>query len=67
MELKIKEFAARERVNERTVRRWIARGAIEARRTPGGGVRIAVEPVEPTSASTAPSLLVMSAPRGVEN
>lgn len=41
-ELTIKEFAALERVDERTVRRWIAKGAVEARRTPGGGVRVIV-------------------------
>lgn len=39
-ELTIKEFAAQERVHEQTVRRWIAKGAVEVRRTPGGGVRI---------------------------
>lgn len=40
MELTVKEMASRERVDERTVRRWIAKGAVEIRRTPGGGVRI---------------------------
>jgi excisionase family DNA binding protein len=40
MELTIKEFAAIERVDERTVRRWIEKGAVPIRRTPGGGVRI---------------------------
>jgi excisionase family DNA binding protein len=39
-ELTVKEFAAVERVDERTVRRWISKGAVEVRRTPGGGVRI---------------------------
>jgi excisionase family DNA binding protein len=41
MELTIKEFAALERVDERTVRRWIEKGAVPVRRTPGGGIRIA--------------------------
>jgi len=45
MELTIKEFAARERVNERTVRRWIEKGAVDIRRTPGGGIRIATRRV----------------------
>lgn len=36
----VKEFAAKERVTERTVRRWIAKGAVLVRRTPGGGIRI---------------------------
>lgn len=40
MDLKVKEFAARERVTERTVWTWIQKGAVEIRRTPGGGVRI---------------------------
>lgn len=39
-ELTVKEFAAQERVTERTVRLWMAKGAVEFRRTPGGGVRI---------------------------
>lgn len=39
-ELTVKEFAAVERVDERTVRRWISKGAVETRRTPGGGIRI---------------------------
>lgn len=43
-ELTIKEFAAVERVDERTVRRWIAKGAVEVRRTPGGGIRIRPTP-----------------------
>lgn len=41
-ELTVKEYAARERVNERTVRNWIAKGAIDIRRTPGGRVRIPI-------------------------
>jgi len=39
-ELTVKEFAAKERVDERTVRRWIDKGAVDVRRTPGGGIRI---------------------------
>ena len=39
-ELTVKELAAKERVDERTVRRWIEKGAVDVRRTPGGGVRI---------------------------
>jgi excisionase family DNA binding protein len=39
-ELTVKEFAAVERVSERTVWHWIAKGAVSVRRTPGGGVRI---------------------------
>jgi len=40
LELKVKEFAERERVTERTVYAWIAKGAVQVRRTPGGGLRI---------------------------
>lgn len=40
IELTVKEYARRERVTVRTVRHWIAKGAVEIRRTPGGGVRI---------------------------
>ena len=39
-ELTVKEFAEKERVDERTVRRWVEKGAVDVRRTPGGGVRI---------------------------
>ena len=45
-EYTVREFAERERVTEVTVRRWVAKGAVEVRRTPGGGVRI-VEAIEP--------------------
>jgi len=47
-EYTIKEYAARERVTERTVRNWIAKGAVHVRRTndrgrvPGRGVRIVI-------------------------
>jgi excisionase family DNA binding protein len=40
VELTVKEYAQSERVDERTVRRWIAKGAVPVRRTPGGGIRI---------------------------
>lgn len=39
-EFTVKAFAQREQVNERTVRRWMEKGAVEFRRTPGGGIRI---------------------------
>lgn len=42
MELTVKEYAKREQVTERTVWNWIEKGAVEVRRTPGGGVRIRV-------------------------
>lgn len=40
MELTVKEFAAKERVHEMTVRRWIREGSVDVRRTPGGQIRI---------------------------
>lgn len=39
-EFKVKEYAAREQVTQRTVRRWIEKGAIQIRRTASGGIRI---------------------------
>jgi len=39
-ELTVKEFAAIERVTERTVYNWMSKGAVEYRRTPGGCIRI---------------------------
>lgn len=39
-EWKVREYAELERVTTRTVKRWIEKGAITVRRTPGGGVRI---------------------------
>jgi excisionase family DNA binding protein len=39
-ELTVKEYASAERVTPRTVWRWIDKGAVPVRRTPGGGVRI---------------------------
>jgi len=44
-EFTVKEFAAQERVTERTVWNWIAKGAVAIRRTPGRGVRIRDERV----------------------
>jgi predicted site-specific integrase-resolvase len=41
-ELTVKEYAAAERVTERTARRWIAKGAVQVRRTPGGGLRVLI-------------------------
>lgn len=42
-EYTVKEYAAIERVDERTVWRWIAdKKALMVRKTPGGGVRIVV-------------------------
>lgn len=41
-ELTVKQYAEREQVDERTVRRWIEKGAIDARKTPGGRFRIEV-------------------------
>ena len=41
-ELTVKEYAALERVTDRTVWNWRQKGAIEFRRTPGGRVRIIV-------------------------
>lgn len=39
-EITVKELASREGVHPITVYRWIAKGAVEVRRTPGGGIRI---------------------------
>ena len=46
-EMTVKQYAAREQVTERTVRTWIAKGAIRVRRTPGGRVRVFVADPEP--------------------
>jgi predicted site-specific integrase-resolvase len=43
VEMTVKEFAALERVNIRTVKTWIEKGAVQVRRTPGGGVRVLVD------------------------
>lgn len=42
-EYTVKRYAEVQGVEERTVRRWIAKGAVEVRRTPGGGIRIVDE------------------------
>lgn len=39
-EYTVKRFAEKEQVDQRTVYRWIQKGAVEIRRTPGGGIRI---------------------------
>ncbi len=39
-EFTVKEYAARERVAPRTVWRWVEKGAVTTRRTPGGRLRI---------------------------
>jgi hypothetical protein len=54
-EFTVKEFAAQERVTERTVWNWIAKGAVDVRRTPGGGVRI-----RPDAAGTRAVFFTMS-------
>lgn len=41
--LKVRQVAAIYDVTERTVYRWIEKGAVDVERTPGGGVRIFVE------------------------
>lgn len=40
VEFTVREYAKIEQVDERTVRRWIAKGAVQVRRTPSGGIRI---------------------------
>lgn len=46
-ELTVKEYARIERVSTRTVRRWIVKGAVAVRRTPGGGLRIPTSQLPP--------------------
>lgn len=46
VELTVKEYAVRERVTERTVWVWLAKGAVKCRKTPGGGIRVVV-PAQP--------------------
>jgi len=43
-ELTVKEYAALERVTDRTVRSWLTKGAIAHRKTPGGRLRILIRP-----------------------
>jgi len=58
-ELTVKEFAAQERVTDRTVRLWMAKGAIAFRHTPGGGVRIPKrQPASPTPAPARRGVLI---------
>lgn len=45
-EFTVKQFAEKERVTVRTVFNWLSKGAVDYRRTPGGGIRI-LEPSEP--------------------
>jgi hypothetical protein len=40
VEFTVREFAVREKVTVKTVRRWIDKGAVEFRTTAGGGIRI---------------------------
>lgn len=40
VEWTVSQFAEREQVDERTVRRWIYKGAVQVRKTPGGGIRV---------------------------
>lgn len=40
VEWTVRDYARREQVDERTVRRWIVKGAVHIRRTAGGRVRI---------------------------
>jgi hypothetical protein len=42
VEFTVKEYARLERVSEVTVRRWIVKGAVPVRRTPGGGLRVII-------------------------
>lgn len=51
-ELTVKEYAAVERVTVRTVQRWIDKGAVPVRRTPGGGVRVLILRVEDMKTTT---------------
>jgi excisionase family DNA binding protein len=48
-EFTVKEYAEREQVHEQTVRRWIVKGAVTVRKTPGGGVRIVSDAPRPAS------------------
>ena len=52
VELTVKEYAERERVTPRTVYRWIDKGAIDSRKTPGGEIRIRLASVVVFDATT---------------
>lgn len=56
-EYTVKEYAVREKVTERTVWGWLAKGAVKFRKTPGGGIRIVLEdqPLKSTEVSGNPS------------
>ena len=54
-ELTVKEYAHWERVTERTVWHWIAKGVVTVRRTPGGGVRVPDPSVKNPELSRKPS------------
>jgi hypothetical protein len=41
-EMTVKKYAEHEGVSEVTVRRWITKGAVPVRRTPGGGLRVII-------------------------
>ena len=47
VELTVKAYAEREQVTQATVYRWIDKGALLTRRTPGGGLRIIERRDEP--------------------
>ena len=53
-ELTVKNYANAEGVHERTVRRWIEKGAVTIRRTPGGGIRVVLD-----ASSRGPGAVVM--------
>lgn len=40
VEWTVRQYAQREQVSVVTVRRWVQKGALEIRRTVGGGIRI---------------------------
>ena len=55
MELTVKELATQERVTERTVYNWMAKGAVTFRRTPGGNIRIQPSDMKSSEKSGKPS------------
>jgi excisionase family DNA binding protein len=50
IELTVKEYAKQERVTQQTVWRWIAKGALPIRRTPGGRLRVVILTTKATEA-----------------